>query len=89
MSNKIPTVSLDRCVYDKNRKRLKLSSAEIGMPSAFYVKSHATGRLIKFVCVGPDDELFDQDQWDGIQQIYRPENHLDTVDHMIISEFYE
>ena len=82
----IPTVSLKYCEYDKNRKVLKLASEFFGMPSTFFVESHITGRVVRFVQIGPEDKLFDQDQWDGEQQIYRPlgDESITKIDHMVI-----
>ena len=81
---RIPSVDLSRCEYDKTRKVLKLASEYMGMPSQFYVISHKTGKEFRFVAVGPEDVLFDQDGWDGEQQIYRPVGHCPTVNHMVI-----
>lgn len=80
----IPTVSLKLCEYSKTRKVLKLTSCHIGKPRQFYVVSHATGKEFRFVAVGPEDNLFDQDQWDGEQQIYRPVGHCPRIDYMVI-----
>jgi hypothetical protein len=84
----IPTVGLELCEYDKTRKVIKLASECIGMPRQFYVVSHKTGKEFRFVAVGPEDRLFDQDQWDGEQQIYRPVGHCPTVDYMVIYNQY-
>ena len=80
----IPTVELSRCEYDKNRKVLKLASEFFGMPRQFYVHSQHTDKTVRFVVVGPEDKLFDPDQWDGEQQVYRPVGHVPNVDHMVI-----
>ena len=80
----IPTVPLKLCDYDKSRKVLKLASEYFGMPLTFFVRSHHTGKEVRFVVVDKYDVLFDQDQWDGEQQIYRPLGHVPGVDHMII-----
>jgi hypothetical protein len=80
----IPTVDLKYCEYDKNRKVLKMASEYFGMPSKFYVKSHHTGKTVAFVAVGEHDVLFDEDGWDGEQQIYRPVGNVPGVDHMVI-----
>ncbi len=80
----IPVVDLKLCEYDKNRKVLKLASEYFGMPQTFMVRSHHTGKDVRFVAVGPEDVLYDQDQWDGEQQIYRPVGHVPRVDHMVI-----
>jgi len=84
----IPTVSLEDCHYDKRRKVLSLTSNRIGMPREFFVRSHRTGKDVRFVVVGQYDVLFDQDQWDGEQQIYRPMGDVPTVDHMVIYNGY-
>lgn len=80
----IPTVGLEMCEYDKKRKVLKLTSEYFGMPLTFFVKSHKTGKEFRFIPVTPADVLFDQDQWDGEQQIYRPLGDWPNVDHMVI-----
>jgi hypothetical protein len=80
----IPTVSLQRCEYDRTRKVLKLASEYFGMPSEFFVRSHHTGKEVRFVVVGEHDILFDQDGWDGEQCIYRPVGNVPGVDHMVI-----
>jgi S-adenosylmethionine:tRNA-ribosyltransferase-isomerase (queuine synthetase) len=82
--NNIPSVDLKFCDYDKNRKVLKLVSEYIGMPLTFYVKSHHTGKEVRFVPVTPADTLFDEDGWDGEQQIYRPVGNVPGVDYMVI-----
>jgi hypothetical protein len=78
------TVDLSVCEFNKERRVLTLASECIGMPREFMVKSHHTGKEIRFVAVGPEDKLFDQDQWDGEQQVYRPTSHSCNVDHMVI-----
>jgi cupin superfamily acireductone dioxygenase involved in methionine salvage len=84
----IPTVDLKYCEYDKTRKVLKLASEYFGMPREFFVRSHHTGKEVRFVVVGIDDKLFDVDQWDGEQQIYRPVGNVPNVDHMVIYHAY-
>lgn len=80
----IPTVSLQYCEYDRSRRVLKLASEFFGMPSEFFVRSHHTGKEVRFTAVGEHDVLFDQDGWDGEQCIYRPVGNVPGVDHMII-----
>ena len=80
----IPSIDLKLCEYDKNRKVLKLASEYFGMPLTFVVKSHHTGKEVRFVPVTPADVLFDPDQWDGEQQVYRPVGVVLNVDHMVI-----
>ena len=84
MDQEIPTVDLKLCEYHKDRKVLTLASEYFGMPLTFFVRSHHTGREVRFVPVTPADVLFDQDGWDGEQQIYRPVGTVPGVDHMVI-----
>jgi hypothetical protein len=80
----IKSVELGLCEYDKQRKVLTLSANYIGMPRQFFVRSHHTGREVRFVAVGPEDRLFDEDGWDGEQCIYRPTSTATNVDYMVI-----
>ena len=82
----LPTVPLKFCEFDKTRRVLKLASEFFGMPREFFVESHHTGRLVRFVPVQPGDPLWDEDGWDGEQCIYRPaaeECHV-RIDHLVI-----
>lgn len=81
---RIDTVSLEVCEYDKKHKVLKLASEYVGMPRELFVRSHKTGKDVRFVVVGPEDVLFDQDQWDGEQQVYRPVGNVPSIDYMVI-----
>lgn len=84
----IPTVPLQLCEYNKSRRVLKLASEYFGMPKTFIVKSHHTGKDVRFIPVGPEDKLFDEDQWDGEMQVYRPIGNVPGVDHMVIYNQY-
>jgi hypothetical protein len=84
MNQELPRIALKLCEYDKGRRVLKLASEFFGMPSEFFIVSHHTGKEVRFVPVGEHDVLFDSDQWDGEQQIYRPVGNVPGVDHMVI-----
>ena len=79
-----PMVSTSQCHYDKGRKVLRMSSEVVGMPLTFWVRSHHTGKIVRFVPVNPADSLYDEDQWDGEQQIYKPIYSCLGVDHFVI-----
>lgn len=82
---KIQTIDLKLCKYDKTRKVLTLSSEHTnGFPKEFYVKSQYTGKSVRFVPVLPGDSLFDEDGWDGEQMIYRPCSKVNKVDYMVV-----
>ena len=81
-------VSTAQCYYEKKSKALSLPSDVIGMPGEFWVRSHHTGKIVKFVAVQPGDSLFDEDSWDGEQCIYRPTVAVPNVDHMVIYNQY-
>lgn len=84
----IPTIELSKCEFLKNMKVLGLPSEYIGMPLTFNVKSHHTGKVVRFVPINAADPLFCQDGWDGEQQIYRPVEHLPNVDRLVIYNQY-
>ena len=71
-------------VWNKDRKSLVMNNFTHAFPQEFMVRSHHTGKEVSFVPVTPADVLFDQDQWDGEQQIYRPVGNVPGVDHMVI-----
>lgn len=79
-----PLVSTAQCQYDKARRVLTLESKVIGMPQTLHVRSHHTGKIVKFTAVQPGDRLFDEDGWDGEQCIYRPTVAVPNIDHMVI-----
>jgi hypothetical protein len=58
------------------------------MPQEFFVRSHHTGKEVRFVAVGPEDVLFDEDGYDGEQCIYRPVGHVPNVDYLVIYNQY-
>lgn len=85
----IPTVNMKRLEWDSKRKVLKYgtdptnkSDLYVGIPSLI-VCSHHTGKEIMFTVIEENDVLFDPDQWDGEQQIYRPTSEC-NVDHLVI-----
>ena len=84
----IPTVPLKYCQYNKGERKLTLASEYCGMPREIYIKSHHTGATVLFTCVSEDDMLFDPDQWDGEQQIYRPTTQIPNVDRLVIYNQY-
>lgn len=84
----LPVVDLQLCEYHKERRILKLASEYMGMPREFFVRSHYTGKEVRFVAVGEHDVLFDPDQWDGEQQIYRPCGNIPNVEYLVIYHQY-
>lgn len=85
----IPTISLKYCDYYKDTKTLRVSSEFFAgtFPKNFFVESHHTGRVVRFTAIGPEDKLFNHDQWDGEMMIYRPvssEFQVQKVDHLVM-----
>lgn len=64
------------CVYHPIAKRLTISTEKIIgsiiFPNTVYVKSHHTNKQVIFKPIKPYHKDFDEDQWDGEQQIYEP-----------------
>lgn len=59
--------------WDPQRRYL-LGYSELfagAFPDKVLVTSHHTGREIMFLPINPDHPLFDEDGWDGEQQIYQ------------------
>ena len=84
----IPTIPLKYCEFDKKRKVLKLASEFVGMPPRLNIKSHHTGTELQFFAIGPEDILFDPDQWDGEMQVYRSVYNVPNVNHLVIYHAY-
>ena len=82
----VPTISLNLCDYNKDKKKLSFASEYFGMPNEFFIQSHVTGRVVKFVPVQYGHRLFDEDGWDGEQRVYIPATpEMDCrVDHCVI-----
>lgn len=82
----IITVPLKHCSYDKDRKSLYCASEFFAgsFPKQFFVKSHHTGKEVRFVSIGPEDKMFDHDQWDGEMMIYRPMGNVPNVEYMVV-----
>lgn len=84
-------VPLSTCKYDKQRGTLCIAYKDLpfqfkggGFPACVFIHSENTGRTVSFYPVGSNDSLYDEDQWDGEQQIYRPNVALETVNHLVI-----
>lgn len=89
----VMNVPLSSCEYDKQRRTLCIAYKDLpparrfsdwGFPASVNIHSEKTGRTVQFYPVGPNDRLYNEDQWDGEQQIYRPNVALETVDHLVI-----
>ena len=78
-------IPLDQFKFYPARKVLSMEYNKSSFPSELMVKSHHTGKEVRFVCVPEYDVLFDQDQWDGVQQIYRPVGNVPNVDYLVLT----
>lgn len=78
----IPVFNLAEFEWNKASKRL-VNPCASSFPRQFFIKS-PSGKEVRFVVVGPEDVAYDQDQWDGCQQVYRPTTHLDTVEFAVL-----
>lgn len=80
----IPVVELSKCEFVAASGKLSLASEYAGMPNAIRIRSHHTGRTVLFRPVEPGDPLFDEDQWDGEQQVYRPVEPTNNAKVLVI-----
>jgi hypothetical protein len=86
-------VELKDCEYNKQRKAIIYRHTDnttnqwsVRFPREIIVTSHATNRKVVFRTIGEDHPKFDQDQWDGEQQIYEhTESALKTVDLLYVT----
>jgi len=93
MTDFVMAVPLDKCTYFPNMKKLfvplnavKGATGQGRYPSSFFVRSHFTNKLLEFKTIEEGDPLFDQDQWDGEMQVYRPRNGvLSKIDYAVVA----
>lgn len=65
-------ISFNTSVFEYNKeKKCFHRGFPYRFPTSVFLTSQWTKQTIEFVPVGEDDPLFDQDGWDGEQQIYR------------------
>lgn len=83
LSLRTRNASLEAFDYDKDRKVLSLKVFS-GFPHTLMVKSHHTGKTVRFTVIDQHDKLFNEDQWDGEMQIYRPIGNVPNVDHLVL-----
>ena len=88
MNKDIPVVELSKCDFRAHCGKLTLASEYVGMPPAIRIRSHHTGRTVLFMPVQPNDPLFDQDQWDGEQMVYRPAEPTNNAKVLVIYNQY-
>ena len=50
-------------------------------PQEFMVRSHHTGKEVRFRRVNDFDVLYDEDQWDGEVMVYRPVGTVANVEY--------
>ena len=68
-------------VWNKDRKSLVMNNFTHAFPQEFMVRSHHTGKEVRFYRVNDFDVLYDQDQWDGEQMVYRPVGTVANVEY--------
>jgi hypothetical protein len=68
-------------VWNKDRKSLVMNNFTHAFPQEFMVRSHHTGKEVRFCRVEYFDVLYDQDQWDGEQMVYRPVGTVANVEY--------
>lgn len=85
----IPTYTLRDFTYLKSMKSLCAEASTLGltvgrMPTRFQIKSETTGRVITLLPITPDHPKFDEDGWDGEQQVYAPTEYLEKLETVTI-----
>lgn len=87
MSN-TPFINLSSCDFNKKENKLTVCSELVGMPRELIVHSDYTGKDVVFRVIGPEHPQYDEDQWDGEQQIYRPLSPAGRVKTLVIYHQY-
>lgn len=64
-------------VYNKTTKTILIPRSKVVVNGAWWpkyvkIKSHKTNRVVTFFPVEPGHPKFDEDYWDGEQQVYAP-----------------
>lgn len=77
-------LDLGDCDYNKVRKTLSLGVSGGRFPVEVSVHSHHTNRTIRFVRVQPGHPAWDEDGWDGEQQVYAPVAALPNVETLTL-----
>lgn len=72
-------LDLSLCRFDKDRKALAFAHAGARFPGEVMIRSHHTKRTVRFVPVQPGHPAWDEDGWDGEQQVYAPVVPLPNV----------
>ena len=67
--------------WNKDRGSLVMRNFNHQFPNEFMVRSHHTGKEVRFVRVSVHDVLYDQDLWDGVQMVYRPSGNVPNVNY--------
>mgnify|MGYP003342563039 FL=1 len=68
-------------VWNKDRKSLVMNNFTHAFPQEFMVRSHHTGKEVRFRRVNDFDVLYDEDQWDGEVMVYRPVGTVANVEY--------
>lgn len=84
------TIFLSDCRYNKDKRMLEIPYSVLReYPVQFLVRSQTTCKEVRFSVIGPEDSMYDEDQWDGEQKIYRPIGNVPTVEYAVVSHFYD
>jgi hypothetical protein len=83
MSEQYEMPSFDLFLFDWNMDlgTLVMRNYNQQFPNEFMVRSHRTGKEVRFVRVSMYDVLYDQDMWDGEQMLYRPMGNVPNVNY--------
>jgi len=83
MSGYYEMTNFDLSLFDWNKDRgsLVMRNYNHPFPNEFMVRSHRTGKEVRFVRVSMYDVLYDQDMWDGEQMLYRPTGLVPNVNY--------
>ncbi len=77
----MPSFNLFLFDWNMDRGTLVMRNYNHPFPKEFMVRSHRTGKEVRFVRVSMYDVLYDQDMWDGMQMLYSPTGLVPNVNY--------
>lgn len=69
--------------WEKNRNQISMPWQK-GFPPTVAVHSSRTNKVITYKSVDPSDWRFDQDQWDGVQMVYKTLEKTNNAEYLVL-----
>lgn len=82
----VQPLNTSQCEFNLKRRELTVASEVFGgkFPGVIELTSDHTGRKVIFRPVQPGHRLYDEDHWDGEQEVYAPLESLPRVESLVV-----